>query len=104
MSFKKKKVYGKKTFERKLGPMTFGGFLSSWRESLGVTQVAFARKLGISAGNLCDIEKGRQLVSAKKAVEIAKKIGYSTTVLVELALNEQLAADGLDIRVRTEVA
>lgn len=104
MSTKTSKRYGKVSLDKKLGPMTFGTFLSSWRESLGVTQAAFAKKLGISPGNLCDIEKGRQLVSARKASEIAERIGYSRTVLVELAINEQLAADGLKLRVKAEVA
>jgi len=84
--------------------MTLAAFLSSWRASLGLSQVAFAKKLGISAANLCDIEKGRQLVSPKKAAHIAKKIGYSETVLVELVINEQLAADGLKMRVKANVA
>lgn len=104
MSTKHPNHRGTKSLEKKLGPMTFGTFLSSWRESLGMTQVAFAKKLGLSPGNLCDIEKGRQLVSAKKASEIAAKIGYSKTILVELALNEQLAAEGLKMRVKAEVA
>jgi len=102
MSIKSK--YGRKELEKSLGPMTLATFLSSWRESLGLSQVAFAKKLGISAANLCDIEKGRQLISPKKATQIAKKIGYSETVLVELVINEQLAADGLKFRVKAEVA
>lgn len=61
-------------------------------------------KLSLLRISLCDIEKGRQLVSARKAAEIADKIGYSQTVLVELAINEQLAADGLKMRVKAEVA
>lgn len=96
--------YGRKSLEDRLGAMTLASFLSSWRESEGLTQVAFAKKLGISPANLCDIEKGRQVVSPKKAAEIAKKIGYSETVLVELAINEQLALDGLKLRVKAEVA
>lgn len=99
-----KSKFGKKDLEKNLGPMTLAMFLSSWRESLGLSQVAFAEKLGISAANLCDIEKGRQLVSPKKAAQIAKKIGYSETVLVELVINEQLAAEGLKFRVKAEVA
>lgn len=99
-----KAKYGRSDLEKKLGPMTFAVFLSSWRESLEMSQVAFAKKLGISAANLCDIEKGRQLVSPKKAAQIAKKIGYSETVLVELVINEQLAAEGLKLRVKAEVA
>jgi transcriptional regulator with XRE-family HTH domain len=96
--------FGKKSLDERLGVMTFASFLSSWRESEEMTQVAFAKKLGISPANLCDIEKGRQIVSPKKAAEIAKKIGYSETVLVELVLNEQLAAEGLKLRVKAEVA
>lgn len=96
--------FGRGDLEKKLGPMTLASFLASWRESLGLSQVAFAKKLGISAANLCDIEKGRQLVSPKKAAQIAKKIGYSETVLVELVINEQLAAEGLKLRVKAEVA
>jgi transcriptional regulator with XRE-family HTH domain len=95
-----KSKYGKRDLEKRLGPMTLASFLSSWRESLEMTQVAFAKKLGISPANLCDIEKGRQLVSPKKAAQIAKKIGYSETVLVELVINEQLAAEGLKMRIK----
>ena len=91
---------GKRDLEKRLGPMTLASFLSTWRESLEMTQVAFAKKLGISPANLCDIEKGRQLVSPKKAAQIAKKIGYSETVLVELVINEQLAAEGLKMRIK----
>jgi transcriptional regulator with XRE-family HTH domain len=95
-----KSKYGKRDLEKRLGPMTLASFLSSWRESLEMTQVEFAKKLGISPANLCDIEKGRQLVSPKKAAQIAKKIGYSETVLVELVINEQLAAEGLKMRIK----
>jgi transcriptional regulator with XRE-family HTH domain len=99
-----KSKYGRESLEKKLGVMTLAAFLSSWRESLEMTQVAFAKKIGISPANLCDIEKGRQLVSPKKAAEIAKKIGYSEAVLVELVINEQLATDGVKLRVKAEVA
>ncbi len=40
---------------------------------MGVTQVQMAKKLGITKGTLCDIEKGRQLVSATFAVKVARK-------------------------------
>ena len=105
MTTKKRKIlYGKKSLEKKIGPMTFGSFLIAWRKSLELTQSEFAGMIGISAGNLCDIEKGRQLVSARKASQIADIIGYSKTVLIELAINEHLAADGIKMRVKAEVA
>ena len=56
------------------------------------------------SSSLCDIEKGRQIVSPKRAAQIAKKIRYSETVLVELVINEQLAAEGLKLRVKAQVA
>lgn len=49
----------------------------------------------MSAANLCDIEKGRKGVSPQKAAEIARLIGYSEKVLVELALKELLEEAGL---------
>jgi transcriptional regulator with XRE-family HTH domain len=100
MSINRSKKNGEVFLNGKLGVMTLASFLSAWRLSVGATQVAFAKKIGISAANLCDIEKGRQLVSPKKASLIAKKIGYSETVLVELVINEQLAMGGLEMRVK----
>jgi transcriptional regulator with XRE-family HTH domain len=90
--------------QKKLGPMTLGSFLKSWRLSLDLTQVEFSQILNLSSANLCDIEKGRQLVSIKKAAQIANMIGYSEVILIELALNDQLAAEGFKMRVKTEVA
>ena len=97
-------MFGRRSLDKKIGQMTFGSFVVSWRKSEELTQVEFARLLGISPANLCDIEKGRQLVSPKKAAEIAEAIGYSPTVLVELAINEHLAAEGINIKVKAEVA
>ena len=48
---------------KKIGPITFGGFLRSARTMKDMSQVEMAAFLGISKSTLCDIEKGRQLVS-----------------------------------------
>lgn len=45
---------------------------------------------------VCLTDKG---VSAERAVQIARRIGYSVTVLVEMAFEEELAATGLDLKV-----
>jgi len=76
--------------ERQTGPRTFGMFLRSARTSMDLTQAAMARKLGISRGTLCDMEKGRQLVSPTLALKIAKIAGMSTTVAVKACLQDQL--------------
>ncbi|MCZ2142015.1 MAG: helix-turn-helix domain-containing protein [Ignavibacteriales bacterium] len=95
MSTKNKKWYGTEDLELRMGKRTVGAFLRSWRMSHELSQVDFARKLKMSRANLCDIEMGRKGVSPEKAAEIAKTLGYSINVLVEMAIEEQLAAGGL---------
>lgn len=95
MITKNKKTYGLDDLEKRIGKRTVGAFLRAWRLSYEISQVDFATKLGISRANLCDIEKGRKGVSVEKAIEIAKKLGYSENVLVEMALQEQVNAAGL---------
>lgn len=94
-----KKSYGLKNLNKTLGSMTIGSFLRSWRESEEHTQQEFASMLNMSSANLCDIEKGRKGVSPKRAAEIAEIIGYSPTILIELALKEQLKDAGLPYEV-----
>ena len=57
-----------KALRKELGPITFGGFLISARTMKGMTQTEMAAFLKISKSTLCDIEKGRQLVSPELAV------------------------------------
>lgn len=95
MSTKIRNQHGIRGLERRLGKMTVGDFLRSWRLSEDLSQREFARKLKMSPANLCDLEKGRKGVSPEKAEEIAGILGYSKPVLVRLALEEQLAEAGL---------
>lgn len=76
--------------EKDVGPLTFGMFLRVARTSLGLNQSEMARKLGIARGTLCDIEKGRQLVSATLAVKVAKKAGLSVELAVKACLQDQV--------------
>jgi len=72
------------------GPMTFGGLLHSLRLCEEASQIDFADKLGISRSQLCDIEKGRKLVSPKKAIEYARILKNSEILFVQTALQDQL--------------
>ena len=45
--------------EKEFGPLSFSSFMRAARSSLGLTQVEMARRLKITAGTLCDIEKYR---------------------------------------------
>jgi len=106
MNTKKKKAYRVKDMEEKYGALTIARFLRSWRMSEELSQAEFAKKIGISGANLCDIEKGRKGVSIEKACDIAHVIGYSPTVLVKLVLQEQVSSAGLryDVNLKKKVA
>jgi transcriptional regulator with XRE-family HTH domain len=104
MNTKNKALHGLKDLEKRLGKMTIGSFLRAWRLSEELSQKEFAKKLGLSPANVCDIEKGRKGVSPEPAAEIAKILGYSPAVLVRLEVEEQLLAAGLKYDVELKPA
>lgn len=84
---------------KELGPVTFGMFLRSARISLDLSQQELATKLGMARGTLCDIEKGRQLVSPALAKKIAKKIGFSEIIAIKASLQDQLIKAKIKLKV-----
>ena len=74
------------------------------RTTLDLSQVEMAKRLKISKAALCEIEKGRTLVSPKAAVRYAKKAGFSQTVALEACLQDQLRKANIRKRVRIEEA
>ena len=91
-------------FESIDGPMTLGGMLWSLRMCDEISQSEFARRLGVSRSHLCDVEKGRKLVSPERATAWAKVLGFPETVFVKLALQEQLDRAGVKMNVQVEAA
>ena len=94
----------KQTFEKNHGPFTFATFMLGSRTTLDLTQVEMAKKLGISKAALCEIEKGRTLVSPEAAVRYAKKAGFSEAVALEACFQDQLRKAKIKKRVRIENA
>ena len=88
MSTNKKRIVD--ALEKELGPMSFAGFIRGARASKDLSQVDMAKKLGISRSTLCDIEKGRHLVSPGLAASIAKTCGLSVKIAVLASLQDQL--------------
>ena len=76
--------------QESIGRVTVDMFLKAARTAKAMSQIEMARYLGITRGTLCDIEKGRQLVSPTLAAKIAKKAGLSTTLAVKACLQDQL--------------
>lgn len=85
--------------ERELGPITFGSVLKSWRTADGISQTAFAKKMGLSVQNLNDLEKGRRIPSPSRAAKIAKKLGVSEMALIQLSLRDALKKEGFKYKV-----
>jgi transcriptional regulator with XRE-family HTH domain len=86
------------------GPLTFGRMIESTRLGEHASLEAFARRLGVSRAHLCDIEKGRRAVSVERAAEWARKLGYLEAQYVALALQAEVTAAGLDLKVKVEAA
>jgi len=77
------------------GPITLGALIEAIRQGEEVTQIEFARRLGISRSHLCDIEKERKLVSPERAARFAELLGYSPEQFVRLALQDTVSRAGL---------
>ena len=91
MSIRKEKSSTMAFLEELTGvPLTLGGTLEAIRLGEEMSQVEFARMLGISRSHLCDIEKGRKAVSPVRAEEFARILGYSESQLVRLSLEAQV--------------
>lgn len=99
MSTKKRAV---DLLNKEVGALTFGVFLRSARLAMELTQVEMAEMLGVAKTMICDIEKGRQLVSPKLAIKIAKRAKLSERLAVKLCLQDQL--NKANIKMRVEVA
>ncbi len=57
--------------------LQFGEALKRLRLETKLSQTEFARRLGLSPTNVCDLEKGRVIPSVKRAIWIAQKLGVS---------------------------
>jgi transcriptional regulator with XRE-family HTH domain len=94
-----KSKYGLNNFEKKLGKLTIGNMLWSHRLSEEISAKEMAKLLKISPSSLCDLEKGRRIPSPSRAAEIAKKLGLSEKLWVQISLQDQLIQQGFNLKV-----
>jgi len=86
------------------GTLTIAKILKSTREAEELSQVEFAKMLGIPKQNLCDIEKGRRFISPNLAAKFANKLGYSQKQYIRIALQDLLIRHGLNYEVHITAA
>ncbi len=82
----------------------FGSLIEAFRLADGKTQTEYAKKLGIPRQHLCDIEKGRRIVSIEKASKFAKKLGHSEISFIRLVLQDQVNQAKLKFKIEVEAA
>ncbi len=78
------------------GHISFGDMIQASREAREWTQVKMAKKLGISKQDLCNIEKGRKLVSVDRAVSFARSLKRPIKTFAKYALQDQLHKAGIE--------
>lgn len=93
-----------KVLAKASGQFTFATFMLGARTTLDLTQVEMAKRIGISKAALCEIEKGRTLVSPKSALAYAKKAGFSVTLALETCFQDQLRKAKINKRVKIQDA
>lgn len=86
------------------GPLTMSKLLNAIRQGEEMSQVEFAKKLGISRSNLCDIERGRRFISSELAEKFAERLGESKEQFIRIALQDQLNRAGLKYFVNIKAA
>ena len=101
----KKRSETMKFLEKTAGrALTLGGLLESIRIGEEMSQNAFARQLGVSPSHLCDIEKGRKVISPERAARFAKVLGRSREQFVRLSLQGLVDEAGLKMKVNVDAA
>lgn len=85
-----KKVFDERDLKKRLGPLTVGKVLRSWRLSEEMSLKDFGKLVGFSASNLSKIERGLVKLNPAKVAQIAKVLGVSEAVLLKLAAPTEL--------------
>lgn len=86
------------------GPLTFGRLLHSLRTADELTQTELAKKVKVSKGLICDIEKGRRDATIELASKLAKIMGYPPETFISVLLEEQIKKAKLNFKVTLEKA
>lgn len=93
------KKIGTKELEKEFGPLTFAGLLKAHRLGEEMTQVQFAKFLGLSKQSLNDLECNRKFPTIRRAIGIANKIGLLPELVVQVVLQDQVSKENLKLSV-----
>ncbi len=91
------KKIGTKEIEKEFGPLTFASLIKSYRLGEEISQVQFAKILGLSKQSLNDLESGRKIPTIHRAIGVAKKIGLLPELVVRVVLQDQVSKENLKL-------
>ena len=91
----KKTLKAKNAIRKITGPISFGEMINSFRLAQEYSQVEMAKRLGISKQDLCNIEKGRKLVSVERARAFALALEMPAKTFAKYVLQDQLNCAGI---------
>lgn len=75
--------------------ISFGEMIQAFRHSREYSQIELADLLEISKQDLCNIEKGRKLVSVERAIGFAHSLKQPIKTFAKYALQDQLHKAGI---------
>jgi transcriptional regulator with XRE-family HTH domain len=76
------------------GPPALGTVLRGIRESEGLSQSEFAKRMKVRPSHISDLERGTKGISVERAAKFAKILGYPVAQFVEMAVRQQLVEAG----------
>jgi DNA-binding XRE family transcriptional regulator len=79
--------------------LSLGQFLKAHRQGEELSQVEFAKLLGVSRQRMCDLEANRSNVSIKFCKELAAKLNLPPEWIVKIALQHQLDQAGVNLKI-----
>jgi transcriptional regulator with XRE-family HTH domain len=91
--------YNAKDLFATYGDLGLGEVLRSFRLCDELTLTEFGKRIGISSANLSDLEQGRKIPSLARVVKIARKLGVSERLLVQIALQDLLKREKLKYKI-----
>ncbi|MDH4466829.1 MAG: helix-turn-helix transcriptional regulator [Bacteriovoracaceae bacterium] len=91
----KNNVRAKAAIKKITGPISFGEMLHSLRVTQEYSQTEMAELLGISKQDLCNIEKGRKIVSVERAILFSQSLKMPAKTFAKYALQDQLHKAGI---------
>lgn len=86
----------KNVFEDLVGPMSIGMLLKAYRVTNDLTQAQLEKKLKLTKGSLARIENGKNRLTLKETVKMAKKLDEYVDFYAFIWFQEEARDAGLD--------